>query len=141
MNIIIFYEKPGCATNKQQKALLKEAGYRVIERNLLQHELSLKEFKSFLKTKPKHEWFNPRAPQIKTGLINPDRLSEEEATRLLFDTPILIKRPLMLIEGERLLGFDQNQVQSITRRLFSHKVSNFCSVDTHSCEEGKRSVS
>jgi len=141
MKIIIFYEKPGCSTNKRQKQVLREAGYKIIERNLMHHGLSIDELRSFFQNKPMKEWFNPNAPQIKTGFINPDNFSRKEAIRLLFDTPLLIKRPLMLIEGHRLSGFDQNKIETLLQTSLAYKVSNSCSSHEQVCNIDKRSVS
>ncbi|PJC70634.1 MAG: arsenate reductase family protein, partial [Zetaproteobacteria bacterium CG_4_8_14_3_um_filter_59_5] len=35
MALITFYEKPGCINNTRQKKLLKQAGHRLVEMNLL----------------------------------------------------------------------------------------------------------
>ena len=141
MKIIIFYEKPGCSTNKRQKQVLREAGYKIIERNLMHHGLSIDELRSFFQNKPMKEWFNTNAPQIKNGLVNPDSLGKKEALRLLFDTPLLIKRPLMLIEGQRLSGFDQNRIEELLKTSLAYKVSNSCSSHDEACHLDKRSVS
>ena len=107
----------------------------------MHHGLSIEELKSFFKDKPMKEWFNPNAPQIKNGLVNPDTLGKKEAIRLLFDTPLLIKRPLMLIKGERLSGFDQNRIEALLKTSLAYKVSNSCSSHDEVCNLDKRSVS
>jgi len=141
MNIVIFYEKPGCSTNKKQKRLLRNAGFTLIERSVLEHGLSKGELYSFFHRKPVQEWFNPNAPQIKRGMINTKNLSEKEAINLLFIEPILIKRPLMLIKGQRLFGFDQMKLEDLLNVSFSSTLSNVCSSHTQACNTDRRSVS
>lgn len=141
MSIVIFYEKPGCSTNKKQKKLLRDAGFTLIERNLLAHGLSKGELYSFFHRKPVQEWFNPNAPQIKRGMINTNILSEKEAINLLFMEPILIKRPLMLINDERLCGFDQMEIEGLLNVSFSSTLLNVCSSHKEACNTNRRSVS
>ena len=140
MKIIIFYEKPGCASNKKQKKMLRAAGCTVIERNLMQHGMSPQELNSFFHNKPLHEWFNPNAPQIKTGHINPQNLSKEEALNLLFMEPILIRRPLMLINNQRVSGFDKTKVESLLKVSLGLPLLDTCSSEHKTCTE-KRSAS
>jgi len=141
MNVIIFYEKPGCSTNKKQKKLLRDAGNVLIERDLLNHGMSADELYSFFQHKPVEEWFNPNAPQIKRGMINTKSLSKKEAINLLFMEPILIKRPLMLIKDHRISGFEQIKIESLLNISFSSTLSNVCSSHKEVCNTDRRSVS
>lgn len=141
MNIVIFYEKPGCKTNKKQKKMLRSSGCVVIERNLLQHGMRSDELYSFFKNRPIQDWFNPNAPQIKRGQIDPAKLSEEEAVNLLFLEPILIKRPLMLINKERICGFEQAKIEKLLDVSFDTPAFTNCFSDKESCKRDERSVS
>lgn len=141
MNIVIFYEKPGCTTNKKQKKMLRKSGCVVFERNLLQHGMRSDELYSFFESRPVPDWFNPNAPQLKSGDINPEKLSKDEAMNLLFLEPILIKRPLMIINQQKLCGFDQDKVQRLLNISFDTKVSSSCSSHHEECSTPKRSVS
>jgi nitrogenase-associated protein len=141
MNIVIFYEKPGCTANKKQKRMLRSSGCVVIERNLLKHGMSSDELYSFFENRLIPDWFNPNAPQIKTGHINPNKLSKEEAMNLLFIEPILIKRPLMIINKQKLCGFDQKEVEKLLYISFDTSVSNSCSPHHEKCSTVKSSAS
>jgi len=141
MNIVIFYEKPGCTANKKQKKMLRNSGCIVIERNLIQHGMSSDELYSFFENRLIPDWFNPNAPQIKTGNINPNKLSKEEAMNLLFIEPILIKRPLMIIKNQKLCGFDKQTVEKLLNVFFNTGVSSACSSHDEECSSIKRSVS
>ena len=127
MKIVLFYAKPGCATNAKQKKSLREAGCTIIERNLLENDMTLKELESFLKNRPVSEWFNPNAPTIKSGEVDPHSMSEAVALQLLLRDPILIKRPLMVISGRKLCGFDPKTVEALLSIPFEAKVSTTCS--------------
>jgi nitrogenase-associated protein len=133
MKIVIFYEKPGCATNAKQKKSLREAGCMVIERDLLRHGLNAEELYGFLRGMPVGQWFNPNAPKIKSGEIDPFRISKEVALRMLMMEPILIRRPLMVIAGRKLCGFDSANVETLLDRKFERHVSTACSNHEERC--------
>lgn len=116
MKLVIFYEKPFCAANAKQKAILRKSGCTLIERNLLEHGLDADDLLSFMGNKSVPEWFNPAAPAIKNGHVLPDTLNEAEAIELLMSDPILIRRPLMIIGTEKLCGFDADKVSEVLDR-------------------------
>ncbi|MGE0113743.1 MAG: ArsC/Spx/MgsR family protein [Steroidobacteraceae bacterium] len=113
MSTIVFYEKPGCATNARQRRLLQAAGHQLQVRNLLTETWTAERLKTFFAERPITDWFNPAAPRIKSGAINPARLGHDEALALLVAEPLLIKRPLLEIDGKTIAGFDPQQLQTI----------------------------
>lgn len=134
MNIVIFYEKPGCATNAKQKAKLRDAGCMVIERNLLEHGMSMEELLCFLKPLPVYSWFNPNAPDVKKGLLDPYAMNEARAIEALFNNPILIRRPLLAIKEYKLCGFDANRLEKILGKPLSVNNIESCSKTADSCD-------
>ena len=133
MKLVIFYEKPGCATNTKQKKSIRDAGYFVIERDLLNNEMSKEMLYEFVKDKPVHEWFNVNAPKIKSKEIDPLSFSKDEALELILKEPILIKRPLMVIGDNKICGFDSGRIEKILNIKFQTKVSTECSSTLHFC--------
>ena len=113
MSFIIFYEKPGCKTNAKQKKYFRDAGYRVIERNILEHGMNHSDLYKFVKKIPIREWFNKNAPQIKNKEINPRGMNRREALELLINDAILIKRPLLSINGKKLCGFNKGLIEEL----------------------------
>ncbi len=112
MSTITFYEKPGCAGNARQRALLEAAGHTLIRRNLLSQAWTADSLLAFLAPLPVRLWFNRAAPRIKRGELNPDTLDAASAIAELLAEPLLIRRPLMLREdGARMVGFDVADVQ------------------------------
>ncbi len=110
MVTILFYEKPGCINNTRQKALLTAAGHEVLARNLLTEPWSRDRLRPFFGQRPVVEWFNPSAPQIKSGEVHPDQLDEATALTLMVQNPLLIRRPLMQVGDRCEVGFDTNFV-------------------------------
>ena len=112
MSQVIFYEKPGCINNTKQKALLSAAGHQVEPRNLLTTLWTAETLRPFFGSLPVSEWFNPTAPRIKSGEINPSQLDELTALALMVADPILIRRPLMQVEEKFSVGFNQEKIDT-----------------------------
>ena len=106
---VVFYEKPGCSGNARQKALLEASGHTVLARNILNTQWTRMQILAFMKLLPIPLWFNRNAPMIKRGEINPDAFDEADAATvlsLLQTNPILIRRPLLEVDGECRAGFE-----------------------------------
>jgi len=110
MATVVFYEKPGCANNTRQKVLLAAAGHTVLAKSLLTEKWSASRLREFFGTLPVAEWFNPSAPRIKSGEVLPEGLDESAALDLMLADPLLIRRPLMDVDGQCRAGFDPEAV-------------------------------
>lgn len=112
MTTLIFYEKPGCATNAKQRALLEAAGHQVIRRSLLAEPWTAARLRGFFQDKPIPEWFNRASPRIKSGEIDPQQVTADLAISLLLADHLLIKRPLLEIGSVLIAGFDPKRLQA-----------------------------
>jgi len=110
---VTFYEKPGCINNTRQKKLLTEAGHDVDARNLLTEPWTAARLLAFFNNLPVNAWFNQSAPAVKSGEVNPDVLTADQAIRCMLADPLLIRRPLMEVGDTRMVGFDQHQVNEV----------------------------
>jgi nitrogenase-associated protein len=106
MTEIVFFEKPGCATNARQRRTLEAAGHQVVARNLLTEAWTAERLLGFFGDAPVKSWFNPAAPLVKDGTVDPTSIDASRALDLLLEHPLLIRRPLIEIEGKRCTGFD-----------------------------------
>lgn len=106
MSCVIFYEKPGCATNRLQKELLRSAGIELEVRDLLRESWTPERLRPFFCTLPVSEWFNPSAPAIKYGELDVSDLYPEQALALMMANPLLIRRPLIRCGMHYMLDFD-----------------------------------
>lgn len=104
---IIFWEKPGCAGNARQRALLVRSGHALDVRNLRDGGWSAATLRPFFGDRPVAEWFHASAPAVASGEIDPAALTEAEALALMVARPLLIRRPLMQGESWKVSGFDQ----------------------------------
>ena len=112
MTTLIFYEKPGCATNARQKRMLLDAGHEVIARDVLREPWTARRLRDFFAGLPVADWFNRAAPQLKSGAIDPARIDAQAALDMMLSDPLLIRRPLIEADGWRLAGFDAAQIEA-----------------------------
>jgi len=110
---VVFYEKPGCSNNTRQKKLLKAAGHELDARSLLTTAWTVETLRPFFQGLEVAEWFNRSAPAVKSGEVTPPALDEEAALELMLQDPLLIRRPLMLIDGEYYAGFDTGRLNAV----------------------------
>ncbi|MEJ2608645.1 MAG: ArsC/Spx/MgsR family protein [Candidatus Thiodiazotropha sp.] len=110
MTDLVFYEKPGCVGNKQQKALLRRNGIQLEVKDILSEPWTAESLRPFFAEKPVAEWFNTTAPQVKNGEIAIQKLTESEALNLMIHEPILIRRPLLHYQSLKQSGFSAGEV-------------------------------
>lgn len=132
MATVQFYQKPGCATNARQKRTLEAQGHTVVTRNLLTEPWTAEELRGFFGSTPVASWFNPAAPRIKSGEISPNELDAEAAIALMLGDPLLIRRPLVEVDGQRCAGFDRDPVTSLLGRSINGQIET-CSRPQSPC--------
>lgn len=113
MTTVMFYQKPGCATNARQIRALEAAGHSVTAKDLLKAPWTADELRGFFGETPVASWFNRAAPRIKSGEINPATCDAESALALMLADPLLIRRPLVEANGAKCAGFDREPVLSL----------------------------
>ncbi len=133
MASIIFYEKPGCVNNTKQKALLEAAGHEVIAKNLLTETWTSERLCNFFKGYLVSEWFNRAAPKVKSGDIIPEEIQANEAIQLMIADPLLIRRPLMQIDQEYVLGFNPENMQPWLQSIEIKQDLETCSRKQQAC--------
>lgn len=105
MAFIQFFEKPGCINGEKQKRILTEAGNELECINILEYPWSREELVQFFAVKDPTAIMNYTAPAIKKGEILPANLQFDEAVSLMIENPIIIKRPLIRVDGLSFQGF------------------------------------
>ena len=112
--VIHFYEKPGCINNTKQKKLLEEHGHTVIAHSILTQAWTIETLRRYFSKLQIVNWFNMASPRIKSGEIVPESMSEETALINMIEDPLLIRRPLINVQGELACGFDSKLVRKLT---------------------------
>ncbi len=109
---VVFYEKPGCAGNARQKAVLRQSGHELDVRDLLAWPWTADALRAFFGARPVREWFNAASPRVKSGEVKPENLDAGQALALMLADPLLIRRPLIEAGGRREAGFDATLVDA-----------------------------
>lgn len=123
-----FYEKTGCSGNAKQKELLKSHNISFSVKSLLDTSWSKESLGEFFKGLDIKDIFNPFAPQIRDKEIDINSLSKDEAIELMIKNPILIKRPLLDINGVKVCGFDIEKINELLNvNIDTNKKLNTCS--------------
>ena len=112
MTRVIFYEKPVFKNNTRQKVLLTSSGHEVVAYSLLTEPWTAEKLRSFFGNRPVIEWFNKAAPRIKSGEVNPENISAENALVMMLRDPLLIRRPLIQVGDKREVGFDVEKIDA-----------------------------
>lgn len=110
---IVFYEKPGCINNTRQKKRLVDAGHVLDVRNLLATAWTIDTLRPYFEGLAVNEWFNKSAPAVKSGEVHPDAMDAEAALASMVQDPLLIRRPLMVIDGRHYCGFDSKRLNDL----------------------------
>jgi nitrogenase-associated protein len=107
---VIFYENPACAEYARLKALLRAAGHEIDARDLLGEPWSVSSLRPFFAEKKISDWFDPTAPRVISGEINPETITPQAALVAMILDPSLIRGPLMRIGEHCEAGFDPERV-------------------------------
>jgi len=143
MATITFFEKTGCVNNTKQKQILTLAGHSITPINLITYKWTLSELEIIFKDKSASECFNLNAPQITSGEIIPTNYNKEEALQLLLQEHILIKRPIIKIKDEYIVGFDKELLDKKIEIYSSKepKISSLLDQDLETCPQKQKGTS
>ena len=110
---MIFLEYPKCTTCKKAKKWLDDHGVAYEDRNIKEQNPTAEELKDWhaQSGQPLRKFFNTsgmlyREYELKDKLPN---MTEEEMLNLLASDGMLVKRPLLITDGNVLIGFKEKQ--------------------------------
>lgn len=136
---ILFFEKPGCINGEKQKNILRKAGNDLTCINILEYPWTKEELVRFIGDKQPAEFMNHTAPDVKRGIVKPEMLAIAEAIAFMVAKPILIKRPLIEVDGIRIQGFlDERLRPYLGTWDGSEDVVTCPNLATLSCDEKKK---
>jgi nitrogenase-associated protein len=79
---------------------------------LLAEKWTAERLRAFFGDLPVAKWFNPAAPKVKSGEVDPATFDADSALSLMLAEPLFIRRPLMEVNGELRAGFDAKAVDA-----------------------------
>jgi arsenate reductase-like glutaredoxin family protein len=86
--------------------LLSQSGVEHQERELFKQPMSAAELRTLLGDRSAREIFATRSPKFKELGLSDDALDDDARLRLMEQYPQLIRRPLVVVDGQIVVGFD-----------------------------------
>lgn len=112
---ILFIEYPKCSTCKKAKSWLIENKIEIMDRNIVEEVPTYDELKKWIELsgKPINKFFNTsgilyRQMEISKKLLN---MTDDEKIKLLSSNGMLIKRPILVLDKNVLIGFKEKEWQ------------------------------
>ena len=114
---ILFIEYPKCSTCKKAKSWLIENKIEIMDRNIVEEVPTYDELKKWIELsgKPINKFFNTsrilyRQMEISKKLLN---MTDDEKIKLLSSNGMLIKRPILVLDKNVLIGFKEKEWQDL----------------------------
>ncbi|MCP1748414.1 nitrogenase-associated protein [Bradyrhizobium japonicum] len=85
----------------------------MVVQDILKEPWHADELRSFFRNMPVGSWFNRAAPRVKSGEVNLDSIDAASALALMVSDPLLIRRPLIDLDGIRCAGLDREPALSL----------------------------
>lgn len=115
----LFIEYPKCTTCQRARKWLNDNNIRFEDRHIVEQTPSVAELEIWIKLSNKEvkRWFNTsglkyKELNLKEKLCN---MSEKEKVELLASNGMLIKRPLLITKNTVLIGFKQEEWESLLK--------------------------
>ena len=91
------------------------------DRDFFKDRLSEQDLRTLIEVRPVSELFAWRSPTFKALGRNPNTFTEVELVDLMLQEPRLIKRPIIRIGDELVIGAGQKDLTSLLDKLSQHE--------------------
>jgi regulatory protein spx len=95
--------------------LLSQKGVPHQERELFKEPMTADEIRALLRGRPVGDLFATRSPTFKKLGLNDQQLTDEDRLRLMTEYPQLIRRPLIAVGDEVIVGLDAARLEAALR--------------------------
>lgn len=113
----IFIEYPKCSTCKKAKKWLEENNIEFLDKNIVEETPTVKELNKWIEESGQDikKWFNTSGLKYKKLNLKErlEDMSYKEKLELLASDGMLIKRPLLILNNEVLIGFKEEKWKKI----------------------------
>ena len=112
---MIYFENENNSEDQQQKNMLKRAGFQLKCKSILEQQWTREKLLPFVRGKEPSKMLNIKAPEIKSGSIDPVLMTFGEALDLMVASPALIKGPLYQMDGLYIQGCNDSRVMRVLK--------------------------
>lgn len=107
MGMADFYWRPSCSTCRDARRYAEERGTDLTLRDLFKQPLSKEELRTLLADRSASTIFSSRSPTVKKLGLDLTTLADDQLLDLMAEHPTLIRRPLTVVAGQLIVGFDR----------------------------------
>ena len=97
------------------RASLSDRGVELKERDFFKQRLTEEELRGLIGHRPVAEVFSWRSPTFKKMGLDSDSLSDDDLIRMILNEPRLIRRPIICVDEELIVGNDAAAKKAIER--------------------------
>lgn len=108
-----FLHKPSCTTCRKARALLEQEGAQLALRDLDKERLTVEELDRLIGSRDYRKFLNFRNELYRERKMGEKPPARDEALRLMAAEPNLIRRPVVICDGEIILGFDEEALKKL----------------------------
>jgi len=83
------------------------------ERDYARTPFTVAELKELFKGHDPRDFLNPKSPAFKARALAGKKLTQDQALKLMVEEPNLIKRPLLIVDGKIVPGFEREGYREI----------------------------
>jgi Spx/MgsR family transcriptional regulator len=110
----LFLWKSTCSTCRNARAFIRdELGAELDERNYAKEPFTLAELERIFKHADPRDFINPKSESFKAMGLRGRTLTRKQALDLIVEQPNLLKRPLTIVGGEFIAGFDRERMRAL----------------------------
>jgi arsenate reductase len=118
---VLFIEYPKCSTCRKAKKWLDERGIAYTDRHIVEDNPTADELRTWIATSglPIRRFFNTSGMKYRELGIKAKLdagMSADEIFELLATDGMLVKRPILVLEGTVLVGFRQNEWEAALKK-------------------------
>jgi arsenate reductase-like glutaredoxin family protein len=81
------------------------------ERDFFKEPFSAEEVHNLLQGRPLEDIFSWKSPSFKALGLKPERLTDDDLAQLMLKEPRLMRRPLIQINGQLIVGLDKKALE------------------------------
>ena len=112
---VSFLHKPSCTSCRKARALLEGEGVELAFRDLDKERLTAAELDRLIGKRDYKQFLNFRNELYRERKMGEKPPLRDEALRLMAETPNLIRRPVVICDGDIILGFDEQALKKLAK--------------------------
>ena len=109
------YLKPSCTSCRKAKTLLLENGVELDEHDLGKNRLTAEQLDALIGSRNYIDFLNTRNEMYRERKMKVNPPSRAEALKLMAQEPNLIRRPIVIRDGQMILGYDEEGLRKLAK--------------------------